>query len=305
LSPDGSIMIGQPTGGGDVPSLRTAYGTWTLGGPIATQPGYGGGTPCHVLLNGKQTAPGMPAGLFWPAAQQLRVNYGGNLYNFSFDEIWTQWTGYSWNQNDGVDLASGPAATPTPPGLPTYNPPYTPSSENSTISGGTGTLQTADGVWTFGAANGTGWQVQLNGIPLLRGFGNGFWRVADQMKVYASGQMFFHGVDATPGWFCWAGNQANASTGPTASPVPVSLTVSPTVLSVPHLSSIGTHICDVNVTMSDGSSFTGSLAVDSTNVAVSGSSLVTAVTPIDKEGPTITASQNGSEFKFITDIQVT
>jgi hypothetical protein len=303
LSPDGSVIHGQPGGGADG-TLYTRYGTWTLGSAVAPQPGYGGGTPCDVLLNGKPVASGAPIGIGISAMQQLRVNYGGNLYGMTFDQIWYQWVDNSWQGNNGADLASGPAPTPTPPALPTFNPPYTPSAENTSISGGVGSLQTTDGIWTFGAVNGSGWDVNLNGIPVLT---NGFAFPpydATLMTVYASSQLFFRKTDST--WRLWAGFQANPSTGPTASPVPVGVVSSPSNPSVVHTASIGTHIADIAVTMSDGSAFSGTITVnDTTNFAISGASLVTNISPLPGGiyFPNVTVSQNGSSYEILIDVR--
>jgi hypothetical protein len=305
-------MVGQAGGGGDVPSLRTAYGTWTLTEVIAAQPGYGGGYPCNVLLNGKQVSPGAPINTGIPAFQRLQVAFGGNLYGMTFDEIWNGWQNYSWYQNDSLGLSAGPAATPTPPGLPTYNPPYTPSAENTSISGGAGSLQTADGVWTLGAVSGSGRIVQLNGIPVwITGFSTPY--IADQMTVWASGQLFFHRADFAPGWVYWAGNQANTVTAPTAGPVPVNVAVSPAHPSVSGASA-GTHVADVIVTMSNGSGFSGSLtALTTFNPAsgyfsISGGAIITGPTvpiPFDPYFVMVTASQNGGDYKAIINVNVT
>ena len=53
----GSFIVGQPGGGALPPSLNTAYGPVSMGDPISPQPGYGGGTFCYGLLNGKEMAP--------------------------------------------------------------------------------------------------------------------------------------------------------------------------------------------------------------------------------------------------------
>jgi hypothetical protein len=107
LSPDGSSILGQPGGGGSG-TLYTKYGAWTLGSVQATAPGYGGGTFCEVLLNGKPVTPGRSVGIGLPAMQQLRVDFGGNLYGITNDQIWYIWDYYFWNSNDGANLASGP-----------------------------------------------------------------------------------------------------------------------------------------------------------------------------------------------------
>jgi hypothetical protein len=299
FSPDGSIIVGQPGGGAVPTSLNTAYGTVSMGDFVSPQPGYGGGSFCYGLLNGKEMEPSAPIGVFGlPIFQQLWVDFGGNIYGITNDQIWYGWQNYSWQTNDGMDLTSGPATTPVPPSLPSYAPPYTPSAEGTTISGGIGTLVTTDGTFSFGAASGPGWRLMLNGIPIAVG-GTSFttYMIVDTMTVYATGQLFFRmAADST--WRCWTGNQAHWSTGPTASPVPVAMSLSPSRPQLAASSSIGTHVGTVSATMSDGSGFSGTISIgDTTNFAVSGSSIVTAVSPFASSITSLAVTQNGTTYQ--------
>jgi len=261
---------------------------------VSSEPGYGGGTFCAALLNGQPVNPaGFSVDTQRNPKQQLRVNYGGRLFGITQDQIWNEWANYAWLANDGADLASGPAATPVYGGLPVFNPPYTPSPENTSISGGTGSLQTADGIWTFGAVSGSGYDLVLNGLTVWE---PGFYPT-NLMTVYGHGQLFFRTTNGA--WHLWAGNQPNPSTGPTARPVPVNATFSPSPNpSIPAGSPIGTLVVGVSVTMSDGSPFVGTIALpDGTHMSVSGSSIVTASSPLIRDGYVdVTVSQNGSSF---------
>jgi hypothetical protein len=100
--------------------------------------------------------------------------------------------------------------------------------------------------------SGSGWQIYLNGILITGPF------IINLMTVYASGQLFLRATDGL--WYLWAANQLNVSTGPTAGPVPINITFSPSHPQISHLAPIGTHLADIAVTMSDGSAFSGIIA---------------------------------------------
>jgi hypothetical protein len=274
-----------------------------MGDFVSPQPGYGGGSFCYGLLNGKEMAPANTAvsvfGL--PIWQQLWVDFGGNIYGIANDQIWYGWQNYSWQTNDGADLSSGPAPTGNglfPPPLPTYAPPYTPSPENTTITGGTGTLTTLDGGFSFGAASGSGWRLMLNGIPIaVDSSAPTDYTVVDTVTVYGHGQLFFRmASDST--WRCWTGNQQNGSAGPTASPVPVAMSLSPSRPQLAASSPVGTHVGTVSAVMSDGSGFAGTIVIgDTTNFAVSGNSIVTAVSPFATSITSLAVTQNGTSYQ--------
>jgi hypothetical protein len=219
-----------------------------------------------------------------------------------FDQLWYIWDRYSWHSNDGMNLATGPAPTPSGSPLPTFNPPYTPSPENMTISGGTGSVQTTDGIFSFGNASGSGWELNCNGI--LVGYHGVL--VIDQMMVYGHSQLFWHDT-VSHNWFSWVSNQYNSSTGPTARPIPINITMSPPNPQISHLASIGTFVSTVAATMSDGSGFSGTITIDdTTNFAVSGSSIVTNAALTNAfYFVTATVTQNGTGFRRIFDVNVT
>jgi hypothetical protein len=110
----------------------------------------------------------------------------------------------------------------------------------------------------------------------------------------------------------WIGNQPNASTGPTALPIPTGIAFTPSNPSLSHTAPDGTTIATVTVTMSDGSTFSGTLAVGLDNsgnqtARASGTTrLVTNGSPL-LQVPTlepVTATQSGNSFATIVDMQV-
>ena len=313
ISPDGSLLTGKAGGGsvGPITSLTTAYGIWTLGDEIAEPPGSGGpGYYNRTLLNGHQV---LPAGGFTAGgqAQELRVAYGGNLYAISFDQVWSIWGGitsegasggYYWRPNDGANWASGPAPTgngapPTP--LPTVISGATSPDSLTPITGPTGGLQTADGLFTFGAANGSGWNLTLNGVAI----GGGFYAV-DQIQVRAAGQLFFHRL-SPPTWYVWTGNQGTPITGtPPAGPIPIDVKFSPSHPSVSAAthSTPGGFVSNVLVTMSDGSAFTGAVTVDdTTHLTGSGATIINsaALPTAGFDYVQVSATQNGVLFQAV------
>jgi hypothetical protein len=309
FSPDGSVIVGQPGGGAIPTSLATRYGVWTLGAFRATQPGYGGGTFCDVFLNGELVSPATGfIGIGLPIFQQLWADFGGNVYGISNDQLWYQWTNYAWQTNDGADLSSGPAPTPTPPALPTYAPPYTPSAENTSISGGSGSLTTADGIFSFGAINGAGWDLTLNGIPIFAVPQSFFNFPVNLMTVYGHGQCFIRQTNGV--WWVWAGNQLNPSTGPVSGPVPIGLSYTPSHPTLVGAGSIGRLVATISVTMSDGSPFSGTVAIaDTINYAISGSNpnptIVTNANPFSSAFTLLTVTQNGTGFQYMAFIIAT
>jgi hypothetical protein len=302
FSPDGTVIIGQPGGGSDSGPIITAYGTWDLGGQLAHEPTYGGGAMCRAMLNGQPVTMGVPTATGISAWNRMAVAAGGNLYAVTFDQLWYCWRGYGWVYDNSQDVFSGPIGIPIPGPLPSYNPPYTPSPDGSTISAGTGTLVTRDGIWTFGVVQEAGWDVHLNGIAML-------WTefdypniAADQLVVNSNGQMFMRTTFAPIAgtWRLWAGHQWNLSTGPTALPVPIGITFNPSMPAVDKNAPIGTHVSAITVTTSNGSGFAGVLSTDETTyTTISASALVTNISPMPfgAEFAMITAAQNGTDHK--------
>jgi hypothetical protein len=288
-TPDGTSIY-SGTGG----ALVTKYGVWTFGDAVEPPPAYnqGGGSQSRVLLNGKPVAI-----LFTQGAQRMEVNYGGNLYAVfgGSDQLWSGWFGYDWGDAGSPNLTGG-----SPPPLPNYNPPYTPSPDGSTISGGVGTLTTSDGNWSFGAASGAGWNVTLNGI-VVGGFGP-----IITLEVNAFGVLYMQAFDTT--WYTWVGNQPQHATSPQSGPVPIDVRFSPPNPQVPISTPPGTVVCTATVTTSDGSPFTGTLVVGGQPALgasfISGVwSVVTTALPlggVNEAGVEVT--QNGSTYTTVLDV---
>jgi len=159
VSPDGSTISGG-TG-----TLVTAHGTWTFGAPAS--PGN-----WLILLNGTVASGGV--------GSELEVANGGQMYGVGQDSRWYVWQSGAWALT--TDL-------PPPP------PPSDVSPDGSTISGGTGTLVTAHGTWTFGAPASPGnWLILLGGVQASGG-------VASELEVANGGQMYAFGQDSR--WYVW------------------------------------------------------------------------------------------------------
>ena len=151
ISPDGTQITS-----GSTAAVYNGFGAWSFG-PVQTPPtGVGPPGPYgnfqYVKLNGKIVRN-------VPAAQAIRIDFGGNVFFLTTgnDRWWYQFVGYD---ADAFFVGSPdivPASVVTSPVSPTtFDPPYTPSPDGTTISGGTGSLTTADGIWTFGAETPTG-----------------------------------------------------------------------------------------------------------------------------------------------------
>src|SRR5262249_13639724 len=86
-------------------------------------------------------------------------------------------------------------------------------------------------------------------------------------------------------------------------PSPTAITLSPASATIPDNAPAGTLIGTANVTMSDGSQFTGKLSTSDTNLfAISGLNIITAraLTSTDDgaHSTVITASQGGQSFSM-------
>jgi hypothetical protein len=302
LSPDGSKIIGQPGGGGNG-TLITTYGVITFGVFLNPPDSTHAGTFNMPMLNDVAMNPGGPwVGAFGqPAMMQLWIANGGNLYGVGNDQLWSQWDGYHWIGNGGSSFVDGPSATePTPGPLPTYKPPYTPSSDNTSISNGSGSLTTIDGIWEFGTTGSIGWRIRLNGIE-VKEYG-GSYHYFDKMTVHSRGRMFLHRIDE-PGWSHWALNQRNKSSGPTAAPVPIDVTVTPSRGMHSVSDPVGTFVQNIAVTTSDGSPFSGIYLLRNTDsnpvpYTISGSRIVTAA-GAGGGIMNLVVSQNGSDLNTI------
>jgi hypothetical protein len=294
VSPDGSFIDAPSPDGGGTQTLVTRYGTFGWSDRQFAPAGYDPAHPlCFSTLNGREMQPA-----YVTPHSRMVVNFGGRLFAVGRDELWDEWAGYYWQPNGGANFASGPAATPAHGPLPVYSPPYTPSAENTSISGGTGTLTTAQGIFGFGAVNGAGWDMTINGIPFLQP-GSGY--PVNLLTVYGHGQLFLRITDGT--WYAWLANQLNPSTGPVSGPIPVAVAFSPTANpTIPISSTIGTVVVsNIVVTMSDGSGFSGTITLGGTaDFVVSGNSIVTATSPVPSGAygsRNVFVTQNGTSFK--------
>jgi hypothetical protein len=295
ITPDGTAITG---GTGITPNntikLVTNYGEWSFGPQVAPQPGYGGGAFYYVLLNGRKC--NMQGAV--PFAQQLQVNENGNLFALTFDQLWYEFYNYVWYSNSNtIEMPPGP------PPSPAANPPYAVSADGSTLTGSTGSLTTADGVWTIGSDG----HAYLNG---LLNNSNAFPPFSvSQLQVNAHGQMFLRDTGGT--WHYWAGYAWQTTTGPQSGPVPIDVTITRSSAGIPHTSPLGTVMAVVSVTMSDGSTFSGTYFVSldgngTQSGVMSGNNLVynhQYTSPIGAS-MTIVATQNGSSFNLYFDEQL-
>jgi hypothetical protein len=276
-------------------SLETGYGTWSWGTEFSPAPSWGGAPFYRVLLNGKVVWGDSSAVGPFGAFQQMTVTNGGNLYAKGADQIWWSFTNYKWLDDGSPDLV--PVPLPPPPS--TFHPPYTPSADGTAITGGTGSVVTDDGVWSFGAASGSGWIPTLNGLNLVG--------PCDRIQVNAHGQAFLRNSDNGM-WFVWEANTAFPATAPTSAPIPIAMDFSPSFATPAFLTPIGTIITTVSVKTSDGSPFTGTLSISGgtspSDLGVSGMNLVTLNSPLHGNGQvfTVTATQNGCTYRAYFDI---
>ncbi len=165
-------IMGSPSGGPEnispdgtiisngTGSLTTTAGAWTFGSSIA------GGW--NILLNGNSAQGG--------GGSKMEVNNGGKLYALGTNNNWYVWTG-TWvpsnpNGNDNI------------------------SPDGTAISGGSGSLITSLGTWTFGTFRGSGnWDLLLNGNSA---------GIGSELEVSQGGQMFGVGTDGT--WYRYNGS---------------------------------------------------------------------------------------------------
>ena len=173
--------------------------------------------------------------------------------------------------------------------------------DGTVIYGGKpGILTTSEGTWTFGAlSNGVDWYVELNGNV------NG---EAVQMQM-TNGSLYAFNKVTGIWWLRQNGWVDFGTTAPveSASPTPTAITLTPASATIPDNAPAGTVIATANVTMSDGSQFTGALTTSNTNLfAVSGMNIVTArtLTPSDDgmQSTVITAAQAGQSLSRVFSI---
>jgi hypothetical protein len=217
VSPDGSA-ISNDTG-----TLATAAATWSFGGPAPGRPGE-----WLILLNGSANNGGVSAG--------LEVANGGQIYALTAYESWWIWNGSSWTET---------AAPPSPGASP----------DGTTISGGTGTLKTAAGTWSFGgpAPGRPGeYLILLNGNPT--------GGISASLEVANGGQLY--ALTAYGSWWDWTGTgwmETSAPPPPTAPPPTLTLTFNPQMPSIPASTPLGAVVATATAAWSNGAPFTGTL----------------------------------------------
>jgi hypothetical protein len=283
--------------------LVNNFGEWTFGQEVAPQPGDGGGAFYYVKLHGLDVDNQGPV----PCARQLQIDQGGYLWAKTLDGLWFAWINGMWWANGRNTI--GPVTT-SYPNIPPINPPYPISADGSMLRTSSGSLTTAEGIWTIDDSG----NANLNGIPLRNGVGFATVGVT-HLQNNAHGQMFLE-LSSDSTWWIHTGNRLNPSTGPVSGPVPIGITVDrsgiATGVGIPHGSSLGTAMAVITVVLSDGSAFTGSISVslDSQGFqsgTMSGNNLVYnhAYGSPTAAFMTITATQNGAQYIQYFDEQFT
>jgi hypothetical protein len=216
VPPDGTIISN------DTSTLMTAAGTWSFGGPAPGRPGE-----WLILLNGSASNGGVSA--------DLEVANGGQMYALTAFGSWWIWNGSFWTQT------SAPASQGSSP-------------DGTIISGGTGTLTTAAGTWSFGApAPGRPgeWLILLNGSSSNGG-------VSASLEVANGGQIY--ALTAYGSWWTWNGSWTQTSAPPTPPPpATLTLTFNPQMPSIPDTTPPGTVVATATASWSNGAPFTGAL----------------------------------------------
>jgi len=275
-------------------SVANAYGTWTFGPGITPHTGAGPPGPfgyfCYVKLNGKvinaigglSPAPGGRSG-----AQQIVVDFGGNVFFLTAenDREWYQMNGYAGGVYNVGSPFIDPGSVISGP-LPSPNPPFTPSPDGTTVTSTPGSLTSIDGVWTNGSG-GSSWQPTLNGIPNIAAITTGIPRSFNSMKISANGNMFLFDLNDGQWQAMLSHGEYLIGGSVPVGPIPIDVLVTPNPAltgttpprpTLPPGASIGTVIASVSVTMSDSSSFSGSLSITAGGasfIGLSGANLVT------------------------------
>jgi hypothetical protein len=318
LSPDGTTITYNSV----TSSVVTPWGTFSRGPTFS-------GIDFYFLLNGRYAAqlqnyvtpPAWGTGV---GGQQLTVDWGGNMYAFiNGDTGWTTFENYEFIANGST--VGGPGCNtrgPAPPGtcpvtgtgyvFPTYSPPYTNSPNGTSTT--TCCVTNQDGNWGI-----SGGALTLNGVKFGENRGDGNTNnssppnliFASSVQINSNGVAFAQ-LSSDSTWRSMAGLQANPSTGPTTSPVPVSLTFAPST--TPHVavgSPAGTVIVTLTMLLSDGSmvvpstgevtTLTGGAGTDTTT-SYSSPSLLTTSDPIysmpNLDGLVLQVTRNGTTFSI-------
>jgi hypothetical protein len=291
ISNDGTSILTGTQG-----ILVTKYGVWSFGDPVEPAPAYNpaGGPQSRILLNG--VSANLSNNL---CVQKLIVDFSGNLYGLfgGSDQFWYGWFNYDWGSAGSPTLTGG-----TPGPLPTYSPPYTPSPDGTSLANGaSGTVITTEGNFSFGTVNGSGWNINLNGIQ-ISGFG-----AIKTLEVNAHGVLYMQ--DTFNAWYTWVGYVLRNSTGPQSGPVPIDIHFSPPNPQISLSSSPGTSACTAAITTSNGSPFTGTLAVISGGGVLQASfisgvwHIVTGSVPLAASNVVnVEATQNGANYSVPLDV---
>jgi hypothetical protein len=219
-----------------------------------------------TLLNGTANGGGI----------RMQLAGNGSLY------VYANWDSHWWLRQNATWVDAG---ANSPDQLVTYG-------------GLTAILTTSEGTWTFSPTQGTNgdWPTLLNGTAN----GGAVW-----MQI-TNGILYAHSYAGGP-W--WARQNATwvyvGTTAPVqgAKPIPTAITLSPASVTIQDNAPAGTLVATANVTMSDGSQFTGTLTTSNTNLfAISGLNIVTARAFTSADDGTfstvITASQSGQAFSL-------
>ena len=169
---------GSPDGStisGGSGSLQSSDGTWSFGAAESAYPGN-----WDILLNGQTVGIG----------SKIEVANGGHVYGLGTNNRWFIWQNGSW------------VATTNP------NPSFSP--DGSIISGGSGSLQSSDGIWSFGIAESAypgNWDILLNGQAV---------GIGSEIEVANGGHVYAVGTDNR--WYIWQNGSWVAMTNPNPSP---------------------------------------------------------------------------------------
>jgi len=206
----------------------------------------------------------------------MQIANGGNLYAFS--KSFGHW--YLRQNGNWADVGAA-----SPNGLVIYG-------------GQPGVLTTTEGTWSFGSTLRTGgvdWAIQLNGAA------NGYASQAQitNSNIYVFSKDIGHWYLRQNGGWLDVGTTAPIQ-GVVA---PIAITLNPASATIPDNAPAGTVIASANVTMSDGSQFSGIMTTSDTNFfAISGNNIITAraLTAADDGAhfTSITASQGGQSFSM-------
>jgi hypothetical protein len=239
FSPDETIS--NPPGGA---ALINGYGTWTWGAQIASHGIHAPNGWYWVKLNGKT--------VFFSG--QNRIDFGEQFFADWFDGNWFCYQanyGFFINCSPSICAPYGP---PTPITPPIVTGPFTPSPDGTSLTAPNSTVTTADGIWTWGTGTGgANYQLVLNGVYLDIN--------ASQVQVNSHGNLFL--LRDNGSWYAWLNYALCPATGPTSGPIPVAINMSPSFIPTISFGSglAGNVMSTPAITMSDGSTFSGTVSV--------------------------------------------